>query len=272
MNAPLQIPAQMVDNPALDPDFPWPPTNLPETDDIPLESDWHRLEINLLVDSVHYHRRPRNDYYVAGNMFVYYSNEQVRNQDFRGPDFFLVDGVSPHLRRYWAIWDEGGRYPDASIELMSPTTKNVDLTTKKELYEQRFRSPEYFAYDPDEAQLLGWRMGENGHVSIAPGMNGWLWSNQLGLWLGKWHGTYMNQTATWLRFYDTAGHLVLTLAEAKEIEAGSERQHADAARQLAEHERQRAEAERQRAEAERQRADAAEAEIARLKALLEGKS
>jgi hypothetical protein len=32
--------------------------------------------------------RERQDYFVGGNMFIYYSRRQVRNRDFRGPDFF----------------------------------------------------------------------------------------------------------------------------------------------------------------------------------------
>ncbi len=35
----------------------------------------------------------REDGYVGGNMLVYYSLKQVHNQDFRGPDVFVVLNV-----------------------------------------------------------------------------------------------------------------------------------------------------------------------------------
>ena len=61
--------------------FPHPPTNLPEEDGVPLESDWHRLAMNLLIELVTLHKLGRENYFVGGNMFIYFSNEQVRNQD-----------------------------------------------------------------------------------------------------------------------------------------------------------------------------------------------
>jgi hypothetical protein len=89
--------------------------DLAEEDGIPLESAWHLGCMNLLIASVLYHQRDRTDFYVGGNMFIYFNLQQARDRDFRGPDFFLVQGgVNLHPnRRYWAVWDEGGRYPVA---------------------------------------------------------------------------------------------------------------------------------------------------------------
>lgn len=61
-------------------------------------------------------------------MFIYYSSKQAKNNDFRGPDFFAVLNVDGNRSRQgWVVWEEEGRYPDVIIELMSPSTKNVDL-------------------------------------------------------------------------------------------------------------------------------------------------
>jgi Uma2 family endonuclease len=64
------------------PDF--PNIDLPSEDGEPLETNWHRLQINLLVDIVKEHWRGRTDYFAGGNMFIYYSLEQARNHDYRG--------------------------------------------------------------------------------------------------------------------------------------------------------------------------------------------
>jgi len=59
----------------------------------PLESNRHRTAMNALIRSLHEAWAHRNDFFVGGNMFIYYSNRQIRNEDFRGPDFFVVLGV-----------------------------------------------------------------------------------------------------------------------------------------------------------------------------------
>ena len=240
-------------------EFTIPKITLPETDGEPLDSPWHRDEIHLLIESVHCHFVDRTDFYVGGNMFIYYSLEQVRNREYRGPDFFFVNGVDrTRSRLYWAVWEENGKYPDVIIELLSHSTATEDRTTKKAIYEKTFRTPEYFLYDPETRSLEGWRLAGRTYQRIQPDERGWLWSEELGLWLGTWEGEYLGEDATWLRFYDSEGRLVLLAAEGE--------------RGRAETERQRAMVERQRADAERQRAEAAEAEVARLKAQLSAKT
>ena len=161
-------------------------------------------------------------------------------------------------------------------------------SVKKEVYERTFRTPEYFIYDPDTETLQGWRLGENGryHV-IKPNEKGWLWCEQLGLWLGTWKGKFQGEEASLLASSTTRTTILIAtseeraLAEKRRAEAEKERaeiekqraeahkKHAQAEQKRAEAERQRAEAERQRAEAEGRRADAAEAELARLKKQME---
>ena len=232
--------------------FPHPEIELIETDGEPLESDWHRLAMNLLIESVYCHLAGRTDYYVGGNMFIYFSEEHARNRDFRGPDFFLVwNAPSTPMRPYWAVWKEGGRYPDIIIELSSPTTVHIDRTVKKELYRDVFRTRDYFCYDPDSQKLEGWRLDQGQYVELTPSPEGRLWCAELGLWLGTWVGEYLGQRTTWLRFFTAGGNVVEVFAEA---------------------ERKRADAERKRADEERNRADAQDAELARLKAQLGGKN
>jgi Uma2 family endonuclease len=215
--------------------------NLVDNDGEPLESSWHRACINLLVSSILWLFRDRTDFYVGGNMFVYFNLQQARDRDFRGPDFFFVRGGNLHPQRpYWAVWMEGGRYPEVIIELLSPRTAHEDRTTKRVIYEQTFHAPNYFCYDPITGQLEGWELHGGLYEPLQPNEHGWLWSSVLQLWVGTWNGEYLRENATWLRFYDTNGQLVPVQEEA----------------------------ERQRADAERQRADAAEAELARLRALL----
>ncbi|MEA5618681.1 Uma2 family endonuclease [Cronbergia sp. UHCC 0137] len=201
-----------------------PPTNLIFDDGEPLESNRHRIGMNVLIDSLQQAWADRNDFFAGGNMFIYYSSTQIRNQDFRGPDFFAVlnvDGTTP--RQGWVVWEENGRYPDVIVELMSPSTAKVDKTTKKDIYQQIFRTSDYFIYDPfDPNSLQGWHLDANQEYQpLTPDERGWLWCQRLGFWLGTWEGTIYRETAPWLRFYDVSGNVVLSTAEAaaKQAEA-----------------------------------------------------
>jgi Uma2 family endonuclease len=219
-----------------------PPANLIEEDGVPLKSDWHRLAMTLLIESIGIHLHGRDDYFVGGNMFIYFNAKQARDQDFRGPDFFFVWEASLNPPRpYWAVWEEGGRYPDVIIELSSPTTAKDDHGIKKKTYERIFKTSEYFIYDPGKKKLEGWRLNdERRYHEISFDDQGRLWSRQLGLWLGLWKGKYQGKQATYPRFFDQEGRLIPSAQE-------------------------QGLAEKIRADAERQRADAAEAELARLK-------
>jgi len=147
------------------------------------------------------------------------------------------------------------------VELMSASTKDEDLGSKKKLYERTFHTPDYFCYDPDDNQLYGWHLAGQRYMPLEPDENGRLWSSELEAWLGIWQGTFLEEEGIWLRLFDENGLLIPTRAEA-------EAQRAEAEHHRAETERQKAEIERQKAEAERQRADKAEAELEQLRAEL----
>ncbi len=232
---------------------PSPPTDLIFDDGEPLETNRHRIAMNVLIDSVLTALSDRSDFFVGGNMFVYYSRTQAMNRDFRGPDFFValdVDGSRDRLG--WVTWEEEGRYPNVIVEILSSSTAHIDKGIKKDLYERTFHTAEYYVYDPfDPESLEGWRLdASQQYQPLVKNDRGWLWCESLGLWLGNWLGSIRREpgvgTCHWLRFYDRQENLVLIREE------------------IAEQESQRAEQESQRAEQESQRAERL---AARLRAL-----
>ena len=234
--------------------------DLPYEDGIPLESDWHLAAMTLLIEILRYYFRDRQDCYVAGNMFVYFDPDQVNTRNFRGPDFFVVKNVKDkRFRRSWVVWEEDDLTPDFVIELASESTAKFDLTKKKAIYERILKTPEYVVYDPATEELRGWRLRSGHYTPVGLNPQGRLWSEELELWLGVSDYTFPGQTGSVkvLRFFDATGAVLLTPQEA--------------ATQRAEFEAQRAELEAQRATAETAARRDAEAEIARLKALLAGK-
>ncbi len=100
-------------------------------DGIPMETYRHKLQMDLLVEPLNtWLVLEQNRGFVGGNMFVYFSPNQVRNQDYRGPDVFAVMDVAIGERKSWVVWEEG-KAPDIVIELLPDSTATQDKTEKK---------------------------------------------------------------------------------------------------------------------------------------------
>ena len=252
-----------------------PEEDLLDSDGIPMDTSWQVLGIQLLMDVTAYHFRHRNDFFIGGNHFVYYRPKGALRHMFRGPDFFLVWNTTREpIRRYWMVWNEGGRVPNVVFELSSKRSLPRDLGEKKDIYERDLRVPEYFLLSENAKTFRGFRLGKRRYKELKTDNHGWFWSEQLQLFVGPWRGEFGGYVQTWLRFYDVEGNLVLTEREANAQRAEQEKQRAEQEKQRAEQEKQRAEQEKQRAEQEKAARIAAEAELGQLRerlAKLEGR-
>jgi len=194
----------------------FPPTDL-ESDEPPLESDLHRRQIDLLIRLLEYWYRDRPDVYISGNLTVYYNEEQLKSRDFRGPDIFAVLDTEKKDRKSWVVWNEGGKYPNLVIELLSNSTARVDRNTKKQLYQDVWRVPNYFWFDPYTLEFAGFHIVDGKYKPIAPKQikaseKRYLWSDQLELYLS----IYEKQ----LRWFTGNGELIPTAEErAESLEA-----------------------------------------------------
>jgi Uma2 family endonuclease len=246
-----------------------PPTQeeLPHSDDMPLETDRHVQQMNLLIEALRLHWADRTDVFVGGNMFVYFSMEQVRGRDFRGPDFFAVLGVPWRERLSWVVWEEN-KGPDIIIELLSESTAHVDKGEKLQVYQDDLRVPEYYWYDPFTSERAGFVLHGGAYVPIELDVSERLVSPMLNLALVVWHGTYRRIEAPWLRWATLDGVVLPTGEELAEWQ----RWRAEQDQTRADEERARADEERARADEERARADAAERRIAELEARLRQQS
>lgn len=177
-----------------------------ESNEPEMESSLHYAQLALLVTCLEWLWRDRTDFFIGANLTVYFSRQQLKNRDFRGPDFFLVQDTEKRPRKSWVVWEEGGKYPNLIIELLSDATADIDRTLKKELYQDRFRTPEYFWFSPETLEFQGFRLISQRYEAIAPTASGWRWSEALNLYLG----VYENQ----LRYFNADGELVPTPAEA----------------------------------------------------------
>jgi Uncharacterized protein conserved in cyanobacteria len=177
-----------------------------ESDEPEMESSLHYVQLSLLVACLEWLWRDKNDFFIGANLTVYYSEQQLRNRDFRGPDFFLIRNTQKRPRRSWVVWQEDGKYPDIIIELLSESTAKVDRNEKKILYQNRFRTPEYFWFDPEDLEFAGFRLIGQEYQAIVANESGRLWSDILELYLGIYEGK--------LRYFTLDGQLVPTPEEA----------------------------------------------------------
>jgi Uma2 family endonuclease len=208
-----------------------PPTQneLPYSDGDKMESERHKLQMELLIDGLLPWLDQREDGYVGGDMFVYYSLAQVKNQDFKGPDFFAVLGVPKGERKSWVCWEEE-KTPDVIIELLSDSTAEKDKQEKKLIYQNRMHVPEYFWYDPFKVEdWAGFRLVGGTYQPIALNDQSGMVSEVLGLMLIRWQGLFKTVETTWLRWAYPDGTLLLTGEEQERQRAEQERQRAEQA-------------------------------------------
>jgi Uma2 family endonuclease len=103
-----------------------------------MESSLHYAQLALLVSCLEWLWRDRQDFFIGANLTIYFSRQQLKQHDLRGPDFFLIKGTQNHPRKSWVLWEEDGKYPDLIIELLSDSTAKLDRSLKKDLYHSDF--------------------------------------------------------------------------------------------------------------------------------------
>ncbi|GBL14732.1 hypothetical protein MTo_02037 [Microcystis aeruginosa NIES-1211] len=173
-----------------------------------METELHLRQLMLLIQSLELLWKDRQDFYAFGNLTIYYSPNQRKSEYFRGPDFFVVLGVARKPRKSWVVWEEEGKYPHVIIEILSDSTAETDRGLKKEIYQETFRTPNYFWFDPNSLEFKGFQLMVGKYEEIAANEQGWLWSQQLELFLGI-HDSQ-------LRFFTPEGKLVPTPEEVAE--------------------------------------------------------
>jgi Uma2 family endonuclease len=185
---------------------------LPYSDGEPMETNYHVLQMYLLIDTLNAYWKDREDVFVGGNMFVYFSPTQSRTEDYRGPDFFVVQGVKQRRRYSWVVWEEG-KAPDLVIELLSDTTAHKDRNEKKLVYQDKLRVPEYFLFDPLNGEFEGFRLRDGVYEPIQSDGQGRLMSEQCQLALVPRNGVFNKQNWLWLRWETLSGELLATAEE-----------------------------------------------------------
>lgn len=185
-----------------DPSDLMPPDEEWQSDEPLMDNSRHTMQQLLLISTLRWHWRDRRDYFCCGNLSVFYNFAPIKKL---GPDFFVALGVDPRDRGSWMVWREDGRYPDVIVELLSESTTANDRGDKKQIYQDTFRTPAYFLFDPETGELEGYRLESGTYRRIEPDANGLLACEPLGLAFGVHDG--------WLRYFTPDGALIETAEE-----------------------------------------------------------
>jgi Uma2 family endonuclease len=246
----------------------------PDSDGKPMADNTEQFSwIVLIKEGLEALFAERPDVFVAGDLLWYppeYTGPSGEVQPV-APDAMVVFGRPKGRRGSYIQVREEGIAPQVVFEVLSPNNTQREMRTKLELYE-KYGVEEYYFWDPDQGQLLGWlredkrlwplvRMG--GHVSPRLGVRFELRDGKLEL--------YGPEGERFLSYTELKQRMAQERQRAEQAEQGQEqarlraeqeRQRAEQAEQgqeqarlRAEQERLRAEQERQRAEQERQRAE-----------------
>jgi len=156
--------------------------------------------------------------FVAGDLFWY--PVEGRNDIRVAPDVLVVFGRPMGHRGRYLQWAEENIAPQVVFEIWSPGNTTKDYTNKYRFY-NKYGVQEYYLFDPDRKELLGWLRRGDDLVEIEF-MNDWV-SPRLGMRF-EWDGAE-------LKLYHPNGERFKTYVElAQSVEAERVRAAAERAR------------------------------------------
>jgi Uma2 family endonuclease len=100
----------------------------------------------------------------------------------------------------------------------SPFSPGNPKAGKFWVYEQAIRIGFYAIYEVEKSAVEVYKRVGDRYERCLPNQRGHYEISPLGVELGIWQGPYLNQTLPWLRWWDSAGNLLLTGEERAEQE------------------------------------------------------
>jgi Uma2 family endonuclease len=260
---------------AIPPHFP-DHTQLPESDGTFVKNFLEHPQSIILTDSIIetlQNLYPDGQYCIGQDCGIYWRQADPPEKGSVAPDWFFVPGVPPRLegkyRRSYVLWREHTP-PLIAIELASDNgDEERDTTPLSSLglwedrkpgnfwvYEQIIRIPYYAIYEINQDKLDVYCLSNFSYQKIQPNERGHYPIPPLGVELGLWQGSYLNNPEQlWLRWWDSTGNLLLVGREEAHL---AEQRTAQAEYETVQAKNETIQAERKAAQAERKAAQLAE--------------
>ncbi len=216
----------------------------PESDGLPMAESTVQFDYLVGIKNGYegYYKDDPN-VFIAGDLLWY--PVEGDSKICAAPDVMLVYGRPKGDRGSYLQFLEKNIAPQITFEILSPTNTQGEMERKRTFFE-RFGVEEYYQYDPQKSELLGWIRRGNQFRQIAT-MSGWV------------------SPRSKIRFELEQGKLVLYQPDGTKFESYVKLlEQAEIERQRSEQERQRAEQEHKRAEQEHKRAERLAARLREL--------
>lgn len=149
----------------------------PESDGQPMAENTEQFRwIVMIKENLEALFLEQSDVFVAGDLFWY--PVQGAPEIRRAPDTLVAFGRPKGRRGSYQQWNEGGIAPQVVFEVLSPGNTMAEMAEKFEFYDL-YGVEEYYIYDPDTNDLVGWQ--RDGHrLRVIHRMDGWT-SPRLGI-------------------------------------------------------------------------------------------
>ncbi|MFB2878760.1 Uma2 family endonuclease [Floridanema aerugineum] len=161
--------------------------------------------------------------FVAGDLLWY--PVEGDNKTRQAPDTMVVFGRPKGDRGSYKQWEENNIAPQVVFEILSPGNRLKAMAHKLKFYE-RYGVEEYYVYEPDDVELIGWVRSGN-ELELIDEMNGWI-SPRLGVRFQITNGN--------LEIFAPSGERFLNFVELGQLRE-QEKQRADEAERQLEEER-----------------------------------
>ncbi|MBD2691021.1 Uma2 family endonuclease [Anabaena catenula] len=236
---------------AIPPQFP-DHTQLPESDGTFVKNFQEHPQSIIITDSIIQTLQklhPDGQFCIGQDCGIYWRETEPPEKGTVAPDWFYVPDVAPTLagkiRRSYVLWRE---YipPLIAIELASGNGNEERDTTplaglqegekpgKFWVYERIIRIPYYAIYEVNNDKLEVYHLVDFSFQKMQPNERGHYPIPPLGVELGLWQGSYLNNPEQlWLRWWDKEGNLLLVGKEEAQLERLRAEQAEDKAAKLA---------------------------------------
>ncbi|MDM3846896.1 MAG: Uma2 family endonuclease [Aphanizomenon gracile PMC649.10] len=221
---------------AIPPQFP-DHTQLPESDGTFVKNFQEHPQSIIITDSIIQTLQtlhPDGQFCIGQDCGIYWRETEPPEKGSIAPDWFYVPDVAPRLdgkiRRSYVLWRE---YipPLIAIELASGNGNEERDTTplaglqegekpgKFWVYERIIRIPYYAIYEVNNDRLEVYHLVDFSYQKIQPNERGHYPIAPLGVELGLWQGSYLNNPEQlWLRWWDLDGNLLLVGKEEAQLQ------------------------------------------------------
>lgn len=161
--------------------------------------------------------------FVAGDLLWY--PVEGDNKTRQAPDTMVVFGRPKGDRGSYKQWEEDNIAPQVVFEILSPGNRLKAMAQKLKFYE-RYGVEEYYVYEPDDVELIGWVRSGN-QLELIDEINGWISPRS---------GVKFQITTNNLEIFTPSGERFLTFVELGQLKK-QEKQRADEAERQLEEER-----------------------------------